>query len=267
MTALSAMPMAAVAQSVVTNPNHALKLIVVGRRKPGTTLAEHRQHIRRVHGEIVLRYIAADPSAAPQRYAQHQVFDGQFRASAPGTDPLALNRDFITQIWFKDMAALTRSRETAFYKEQLMGDEDNFVDQKTVVFMPTRERVLWSRAAGAPQTTLPGSKLFFFVQRAPGADAAAFQRVWAQGAAELRNAPLAGRIARHVQNDVLSRPGAASPADGIDEFWVDDEASARALLQHWQSWVRTALVQPGLVAEGTPFGLLAQEDLIHAGSH
>ena len=247
------------------NPNHALKLMITGRRKPGTTLAEHRRHIRQVHGEMVLKYIAADPAVAPQRYAQNAVFDGQFRATMPGVDPFALNRDFITQIWFADMGAMARSLETAFYKDHLKGDEDNFVDQKTVVFMPTREREM-SLRAGAAASAPAKTKLFFFVQRTPTADADAFKRAWTALPADMTSWPVAARIQRHVQNDVLPRPNVVAAADGVDEFWVDDDASAVALLMQWQARVRETLVRPGLAEEAGHFGLLAHEDLIHAGT-
>src|ERR1700694_5333114 len=72
-----------------------LKLNIIGRRRPGTTLAEHRHHIRHVHGKQVLAYIGTEPEHAPRRYVQNAVVDGLFRATAPGSDALALNRDFV----------------------------------------------------------------------------------------------------------------------------------------------------------------------------
>jgi hypothetical protein len=117
----------AASPNVAPHPDLALKLMIVGRRRPGTTLAEHRHHIRRVHGELVVQNIAADPANAPRRYVQNPVFDG------------------------------------------------------------------------------------------------------------------------------------------IDEFWFDDEAGARAFLRRWQAWVSEALVRPGLAPEGRHFVLLAHEDVIHAG--
>ena len=61
---------AAPGQSSPIHPDLAVKLIIVGRRRPGTTLAEHRHHIRKVHGELVLQNIAADPANA---YLRSQV--------------------------------------------------------------------------------------------------------------------------------------------------------------------------------------------------
>lgn len=104
------------------------------------------------------------------------------------------------------------------------------------------------------------------MQRAPSADADTFKRAWTTLPADLKGWPLAARIQRHAQNDVLPPPNVVAPADGIDEFWLDDEASARALLTQWQAWVRASLVKPGLVEETAHFALLAHEDLIYAGA-
>lgn len=141
--ALGAAGGAAAQAAAAPHPDLALKLMIVGRRRPGTTLAEHRHHIRRVHGELVVQNIAADPANAPRRYVQNPVFDGTFRAVTAGAaDPFALNRDFVTQIWFPDLPSLGRARQSAFYLEKVKHDEDNFVDQASVVFMPVRERVI-----------------------------------------------------------------------------------------------------------------------------
>lgn len=239
-----------------------LKLMILGRRRPGTSLAEQRQHIRHVHGEMVLRYVATDPQNAPRRYVQNAVFDGQYRASAPGSDPFALNRDFVTEIWFPDFAALGRSLQTPFYLQNLKGDEDNFVDQSTVVPLTVRERELVAQRA-----PLAGAcKLFFCIQRAPDADAGAFRAAWLQGAAELKTWPVAAKLRRHVQNDVMAKPGTAASLDGIDEFWLDDEAATRALWTQWQAWVRDKLVAQGLATASGHFGLLATEAVLYAGA-
>lgn len=238
-------------------PPSALKLIIVGRRRPGTTLAEHRHHIRKVHGELVLQNIAADPDNAPRRYVQNAVFDGTFRASAPGTDPFALNRDFVTQIWVPDLQTLDRARQSPFYLEKVKPDEDNFVDQANVVFMPVKERFM----AGAPMTTNQRVKLFGFVQRAAQATPEAFFQAWRSAAWDGgHHGPL-----HHVQNDPLPTPMGPPPLDGIDEFWFDDEAGACDFMGRWSAWVNDTLVRPGLAAAGSQFVLLAREDVVHAG--
>lgn len=233
-----------------------LKLMILGRRKPGTTLAEHRRHIRQVHGELVLGYIAHDSAAAPRRYVQNVVLDGTYRGTDPAVDKLALQRDFVTQIWFADFPALARSRETDFYNERLKGDEDNFVDQETVVFVPTREHEVRSGTVAGG-----GIKLLAMVQRAPGAAPQDFQRAWSQAALALQ----APGIRRHVQNEVLGPPGAPLPLHGIDEFWLDSEAEAQALLAQWRDSLQAHLVEPALVAPDTLFLLIVREDVLHAG--
>jgi vanillate O-demethylase ferredoxin subunit len=234
-----------------------LKLNIVGRRRPGTTLAEHRRHIRDVHGELVLRFIRTDAMNAPQRYVQNPVHDGAYRASARGSDPLALGCDFVTQIWVADFGALERSRKTDFYLTHLQGDEDRFVDPSTVIFLPSHEREI---ASTGPVAT-GAWKLFVLFQRAPGVEPAAFSSAWA------RAAQIAPRVAlRHVQNDVLGRPGAELPADAIDEFWFDEEAAAHAHLTTWQGVLHASLIRPGLALAGSVAVVIAREDVIHAGA-
>lgn len=257
-SALALLPAAnAWAQAINPKPTSGLKLNIIGRRRPGMTLAEHRHHIRQVHGELVLRYIRAEPENAPRRYVQNAVFDGQYRATVPGADPFALNRDFVTQVWVADMAALERSRKTEFYNVHLKDDEPRFVDPSTVVFLPSREREL----AANGSVPVGAWKLFTLLQRAPAVEPGAFTAAWAQAAGRFRATAL-----RHVQNDVLGRPGSTMPADAIDEFWFDNEPSARAQLAAWRTVVHEQLVQPGLAVEGSFVALMAREDVVHAGA-
>jgi EthD domain len=256
--ALALLPVAnAWAQPTSARPTMSLKLNIIGRRRPGMTLAEHRHHIRQVHGELVLGYIRAEPENAPRRYVQNAVFDGQYRATVPGADPFALNRDFVTQVWVTDMAALERSRKTEFYNVHLKDDEPRFVDQPSVVFLPSREREL----AVSGSVPVGAWKLFTLLQRAPGIEPGAFTAAWAQAAHRTRVAAL-----RHVQNDVLDRPGSTMAADAIDEFWFDNEPAARAQLAAWRAVLHEHLVQPGLAIDGSFVALMAREDVVHAGT-
>ena len=234
-----------------------LNVNIVGRRRPGMTLAEHRHYIRRVHGERVLVYIGTEPESAPRRYVQNAVVDSVFRDTAPGSDPFALDRDFVTQVWFEDFGALERSRRTAYYDEHLKADEDRFADQASVVFLASHEREIIRRGrvpAGA-------WKRFVLIQRVPGVEQIAFAGAWARAAEH------AGDVAlRHVQNDVLGRPDAVAPADAIDEFWFDDEAAARTQLSVWAAMLHEQLVLPGLAVDGSLVALIAREDVLHAGA-
>lgn len=233
-----------------------IKLNIVGRRRPGTTLAEHRHHIRRVHGERVLEFIRVDPEHAPRRYVQNAVIDGTYRSGATADDPFALNRDFVTQVWLPDLQTLQRSRETAFYKAWLKDDEDRFVDQANVVFLPCRERVV--REGDVPALAW---KLFVLMRCTPTASIDTFHAAWSR-AAESR--PAAGP--RHVQNLVMASAALPSPANAIDEFWFADEDAAHAHLATWRSLLQAGLVEPGLVNEQSFVALIAREDVVHAGT-
>ncbi|UUX95119.1 EthD domain-containing protein [Aquabacterium sp. J223] len=235
-----------------------LKLIILGRRRPGQTRGEHRHHIRRVHGELVLRYIAEDPSHAPRRYVQNVVLDGEFPAVAAGADPFALDRDFVTQISFDELAGLPRSRDTAFYRERLQGDEDHFVDQATVLPVPSS----W-RECRRSDGERPTHKVFVFSRRRAGVEREAFLQAWRDGAAAL-HAAVPG-LRRHVQNEPLARPGHPPPVDAIDELWLDDEAAAQAALAAVRGWLQRTLVQAGLADDTDRLLLIAQEQVLHAG--
>lgn len=233
-----------------------LKLNIVGRRKPGTTLVNHRHHMRRVHGEAVLEYIRVAPDDAPRRYVQNVVFDAQYRSTSPGSDPFALNRDFVSQVWVDDFAMLAATRSHPFYIANLKDDEDNFVDQATVVFLPCREREIVANAS-IPETAV---KLFVFTRRRDGANPEDHAAAW-RGAAEAAGTlPL-----RHVQNDVVAAANVVPPADAIDEFWLPDEATAYRFLEHWSAVMADALVGPGLVDPDGIMTLLAREDVLYPG--
>lgn len=239
-----------------------IKLMIVGRRRPGTTVAQHRQHIRETHGELVLRYIAEDAEYAPRRYVQNPVLDGSFRATDAGDDPFALQRDFVTQIWFDDVDALVRSRQRPFYLEHLKDDEDNFVDQASVVMLPVAERVL---LAGEPGPT--ACKLLVFHGRAPGVEAEAFRAAWSSAGSKLADsAQLRAGVTRYVQNDVRPGPAPNPGVDGIDEFWTEDETSLRALADGIECWERESLRGAGVCANGLSFHLMVREDVLFAGA-
>lgn len=238
-----------------------IKMMIVGRRRPGTTLAQHHHHIRNVHGAMVLRYIEQEPSKAPQAYTQNRVFDGTFRAPTALPDPFALNRDFVTQVWFKDMAQAVGSLQQPFYLDHLQPDEDNFVDQATVAKMPVREQVV-SDTEGWGSASI---KVFLLHQRAPDCAADQFTQAWAQATALWAQTPSAKLVQRHVQNHVLARPGENAPMTGIDEFWVNDAATAHQLSLSLCDILVAALVNHAAVQPGSTVMLLAEEFAMYKG--
>ncbi len=234
-----------------------IKLNIIGRRRPGTTLDEHRHHIRWVHGERVREYVRVHPDLAPRRYVQNVVVDSTFRPSIGMDDPLALNRDFVTQIWMPDLETLQRSRQSDFYNEWLRDDEPQFVDQANVVFLPCFERGIH----GADETPQGAWKLFVMMRCTPAGSIDAFDTAW-QGAA--RQAGSLGL--RHVQNLVMATASAASPVNAIDELWFASEDDARAHLVEWRRRLNEALVPAGLADPFSFVALIAREDVVHAGS-
>jgi EthD domain len=243
----------------MTHP--AFKLMIVGRRRAGTTLAEHHHHILNVHGARVLDYIAHDPDKAPKRYAQNRVLDGSFRKGGPAHDPFALNRDFVTQIWFNDPTDAMRSVQQPFYLAQLRPDEDRFVDQASVVKLAVREQ----RVANPPdgRATI---KLFSFYTKAAATDSASFLRTWRDCGCALAASVGSNLAFGHVQNEVLSRPGETSPVDAIDEFWVADLATATALAASLQSAMVAPLRDAQAIADETHFILMAEEAVLYQGT-
>jgi hypothetical protein len=126
-----------------------------------------------------------------------------------------------------------------------------------VVFLPSREREIAVNA----NVPVGAWKLFTLLQRAPSAEPGAFTAAWVQAADRFR----AGAL-RHVQNDVLGRPGGTMHADAIDEFWFDSEPAARGQLAAWRTVLQEQLVQPGLATSGSFVALIAREDVVHAGA-
>lgn len=238
----------------------AFKLMIVGRRRAGTTLAQHHHHILNVHGAMVVKYIAAEPTHAPQRYAQNRVVDGSFRTGGPASDPFALNRDFVTQIWFDTPAQAMNSVQQPFYLQNLRPDEDRFVDQASVVKLAVQEREV--QAAPEAGATI---KLFSFLTRSPTIDHARFMQLWhASGDALASTAHTDFRFG-HVQNNVLHRPAEPAWVDAIDEFWLPDLPSAAALSAEIQASMVLPLLAAGALQAESHFTLVAEEAVLFKG--
>ena len=242
----------------MTHP--AFKLMIVGRRRAGTTLAEHHHHILNVHGAMVVKYIAADPAHAPKRYAQNRVVDGSFRAGEPGHDPFALNRDFVTEIWFDSPAQAMASVQQSFYLQHLRPDEDRFVDQASVVKLAVRARPLLA----APETT-GACKFFLFLTRSPALDPMQFLQRWRDLGDALAVTVKTLGLLGHVQNEVLHRPGEPVYADAVDEFWLPSPQAATALADALQAEMLGPMQAAGALAAHSHFTLLAEEALLFKG--
>ena len=238
----------------------AFKLMIVGRRRAGTTLAQHHDHILNVHGAMVAQYIALDPQHAPRRYAQNRVVDGSFRKAGPANDPFALNRDFVTQIWFDNPAQAMNSVQQPFYLANLRPDEDRFVDQASVVKLAVHEQQI-----AAPLQVGGNIKLFSFFSKAAAVDSAQFLKTWRACCKTLADSLQGSLPYGQVQNEVLHRPGEPALVDAIDEFWVTDLASAHALSAVVQSAIVGQLRAAGVIGDESYFTLMAEEAVLFKG--
>jgi hypothetical protein len=246
---------------MTTNTNPAFKLLIAGRRRAGMSLAEHYHHILEQHGKMVLKLIASNPDHAPRRYAQNRVVDGTWRAGGPAGDPFALNRDFVTQVWFDNPAQAMDALSHPLYKANLQPDEDRFVDQATVVKLAVRERLL-----GQPAMARGPFKLFAFFSKAAAASSADFASAWQQRGDALAASSAASLFQHYVQNHVMAKPGETPWVDGVDEFWVADRASAATLVEAVKAVIAAPLLADGWLAPGADFHLVAEESLLFAGT-
>lgn len=214
-----------------------VKLILTGRRRAGQTLAAHRHHMRDVHGQIVLAYIAADPERAPRRYVQNHVLKANLGADARSCD-------FVTELWFPDAAAIAASRQTDFYRDHLLPDEPNMVDPDSVTAIVTHE-------LSAPSEPALGFKVFFLHRAAPGLSRPAFNAGWsALDTAWPRS-----------RSHVLT-PG---PFDGVDALRLASAAAAADFVAgEGQLWLNR-LSTDGLIANGGSDVLIAQEFVLFEG--
>lgn len=236
-----------------------LKMMIVGRRRGGMTVAQLHHYMTDVHGAQVVACIGTDPELTPQRYVQNHVFDSSFRVPSATPDPFATARDFVTQVWFNDPAQAAASLQAPFYKDLLQPDEDRFVDQPSVVRLPVAAQVL-HKAGPAPGDY----KLFVLHQCAAGvtvdalldATLALWQPLLDKHSTEI------GAV---VRNRVLHRPG-AEPAtvDLVDEVWLSSEAATRTLATEWQALTEADPLQ-ALLMPGSSVVLLAHERVMFAG--
>lgn len=237
------------------------KLMIVGRRRGGMTVAQLHRYMVEEHGAMVVGFIAQEPALTPKRYVQNHVFDSSFRAPGDTPDPFTVARDFVTQVWFDSPAQAQAGVHAPFYLEKLQPDEDRFVDQTSVVKLPVIEReVVGQRDA----SQAGGFKLFVLHRCAPAVTPeglmAATRALW-----EPLLADAALGIGRLVRNAVLQRPGEVLGVDLVDEVWFADEAALRALATHWQDLTDGPSLA-AVSAQHSAVLLLARERVLFAGA-
>ncbi len=234
-------------------------MMIFGRRRGGMTQRELHAYMTDVHGAMVMRYIHSQPDMAPRRYEQNLVFDSACRVPGQGSDPFALNRDFVTQVGFDNPAQASASLNTPFYREQLQPDEDRFVDQASVVKIPVVERE-WKPATASGKHSV---KLFLLLKRAPSVTHAEFMTT-SDAVMQSLCAGDALAASRWVRNEAMQRPGQEAPVDVIHELWWASEAAARAGAASLMAVAQTDL--SASIEPGSNCLLLAHERVMFAGS-
>lgn len=199
-----------------------VKMMICGRRRAGQTLRNHRDHMKNVHGDLVLDYIAAYPGDAPRRYVQNHAVDCAFTSADPSENPFGLGFDFVTELWFADIATAKASRETAYYFEHLMPDEPHMVDTRRVMALPYAETRI-----KAPPSDHPATKLFVIMGKN-----AVVPLLAVENARE--NLP---EVLGHSRNLALV-PG---PVGAIEEFWLANEDAAHRLEEDYRKILLSAL--------------------------
>lgn len=228
-----------------------VKILMIGRRRPGQSLSEHRRHMKDRHGVEVVNFIRSEPTSAPIRYVQNHVFDSSFGSGPIATDPLAHGLDFVTEIGFDTAETAQASRQTAFYRQRLQPDEAVMVDQANVLGPLARELDQHTSAI-APACPI---KVFALLRAADG-ERPALEAAWP---ALSRALPLQGR---QVRNAILT----PAPLDGVDEFWLPDAEAAQAFVEIYRRQVLAPLHERGLLhRNGCPL-LIAREYVLYAGA-
>lgn len=239
-----------------------VKMMIIGRRRSGITRTDMQQHMLDVHGRMVVNFIQQEPEKAPKRYVQNHVLDCSHSAGSPSEKPWALDRDFVTQVWFDSLPAAMASLEEVFYKEQLRPDEDNFVDQSTVVKFPVRETVLVKTGDDAASF-----KLFAILKRAPSVTEEEFNSSLQRLTDSIISGPGGQFISQHTRNHVMARPGDDTVATLVEEYWTDSLEAATQLAQRLRKMlVDGAVTEDRVIAPDTFAILIAKEHALYAGN-
>jgi uncharacterized protein (TIGR02118 family) len=199
-----------------------IKSFVLLPKKPGISDDQFHRHWREVHAPYAFRI----PSL--RRYVQSH----RLPQLVPGFS--ASSYEGIAEVWFDNLEAVMRLRESPEYLEGAYRDEPNFIDQLQLVWLATRENVV---VAGSPMAKdTHAVKGLFLVKRKPGLSVAEFQDYWRS-----KHAPLVPRtphLVRYVQCHVLPETYESDtpPAyDGIAELWWPD------LAKFQESWASPEL--------------------------
>jgi uncharacterized protein (TIGR02118 family) len=187
-----------------------VKMVIFFKRRPGMSVEAFQDHWRTVHAGIIVRLPGI------RRYVQNPVLPGSYRKSEPAYDAIAESS-------FDDTQAMKALVGTPEYAE-VLADEPNFIDRRTMQSIITDEHVIKDLPAPAN-----GIKSITLMTRKAGMPIDDFRAYWQNVHGPLCAAVPAVR--RYVQNPTrrsIYDSGRTPAFDGAAMTWFDSLDALRA---------------------------------------
>ncbi len=111
-----------------------IKLIILSRRKAGTTHEQYVEHHREQHAPLFTSQTAVKQNV--RRYVQNHTTSDHLegRSMAP--------YDGVVEMWFDDMDGVRAVFESEEYKQNIVPDEDTFLDRQGRMMLFATENVV-----------------------------------------------------------------------------------------------------------------------------
>jgi uncharacterized protein (TIGR02118 family) len=110
-----------------------IKLSILMVRRNNLTCEQFIQHWREIHGPL----FAAQPES--KQYVRRYIQDHVTGDALPGAT--VSNFDGIAEIWFDDISGAKAFFESDGYKQNIIPDEEAFMDRKRCEFLYTDEHI------------------------------------------------------------------------------------------------------------------------------
>jgi len=194
----------------------AIKVMALLRRKQGVTRDEFLRQWEDTHGPLLARRLPGLRS-----YIQNRAVE----LRPHGEPPL----DGFDEMWLDDLSAYRRL--DAFYRSDagkvIRDHEDEFLERGAKLVFAVDQKFIVNRGGAV--------KVMNYVTRKQGITREQFFRHW-----EEVHGPLSARMLpwfrTYIQDHIVPLPNEqAPPFDGLDEMWVDDLESWKAVFDFFQS--------------------------------
>jgi uncharacterized protein (TIGR02118 family) len=235
-----------------------IKIVAPVRRRPGMTHNEFCRYIETVHGGLV----RANPTGL-SRYVQNHIFDSAYGADGDDGYAIVTPRDSVTELYFKDVAALMETFASPYTREVIGPDGKKFADESTTLNMLVSDREIPVSAKVETQI-----KVMHFLATGPR-PATDFADDWATFHVASQTAPLMESVGRCV----FSLPVTGGPVDtlaayfggkggpsycGVASYWLRGEADI-PLFRDYQRKLESAGKAQGVIDPSASFVVFARE--------